>query len=170
MRKEITKKEAIEELNRIRFSMSARACGTERFSAALTYAIERFRKELNSRNNVETVREELLEHGDEMISFRHLVERFDYVDRCCGWDLWDLTQIYNNFAVERMENGCTCEASKMGKWIKEKSIYGWDGYSYQCSECGRSIHLDLEVEDLSDYPYCHCGAKMKSEDQNENRN
>lgn len=48
-----------------------------------------------------------------------------------------------------------------GHWIKEESIYGWDGYSYQCSECGRSIHLDTIMEDLEDYPYCHCGAYMR---------
>lgn len=50
---------------------------------------------------------------------------------------------------------------KTGHWIKEESICGWDGHSYQCSECGRSIHLDVEVEDLEDYPYCHCGAEMQ---------
>lgn len=50
-----------------------------------------------------------------------------------------------------------------GHWIKEESICGWDGHSYQCSECGRSIHLDTEMEDLEDYPYCHCGAKMDKE-------
>lgn len=48
-----------------------------------------------------------------------------------------------------------------GHWIKEESPYGWDGYSYQCSECGRSIHLDTIMEDLEDYPYCHCGAYMR---------
>ena len=46
-----------------------------------------------------------------------------------------------------------------GHWIKEKSIHGWDGHSYQCSVCGRSIHLDTAVESLVDYPYCHCGSK-----------
>lgn len=55
----------------------------------------------------------------------------------------------------------TPQESKTGHWIKEESICGWDGRSYQCSECGRSIHLDTEVEDLEDYPYCHCGAKMQ---------
>lgn len=48
-----------------------------------------------------------------------------------------------------------------GHWIKEESPYGWDGHSYQCSECGRSIHLDTIMEDLEDYPYCHCGAYMR---------
>lgn len=59
------------------------------------------------------------------------------------------------YAIEQME-----QESKTGHWIKEKTVYGWDGHSYQCSECGRSIHLDPEVENLDDYPYCHCGAKM----------
>lgn len=51
--------------------------------------------------------------------------------------------------------------NNVGKWLKEETIHGWDGFSYQCSECGRSIHLDTEVEDLTDYPYCHCGAEME---------
>lgn len=51
--------------------------------------------------------------------------------------------------------------SKTGHWVKEESPFGWDGHSYQCSECGRSIHLDTMVEDLTDYPYCHCGADMR---------
>lgn len=50
---------------------------------------------------------------------------------------------------------------KTGHWIKKETPYGWDGHSYQCSICGRSIHLDTVVEDLTDYPYCHCGAKME---------
>lgn len=56
---------------------------------------------------------------------------------------------------------------KTGHWIKEKSVYGWDGKSYQCSKCCRSIHLDLEVEDLNDYPFCHCGAKMVEPQESE---
>ena len=54
----------------------------------------------------------------------------------------------------------TGEPVKIGYWIKEKSINGWDGKSYVCSECGRSIHLDSDIENLIDYPYCHCGAEM----------
>lgn len=55
-----------------------------------------------------------------------------------------------------------------GHWIKEKALHCWDGKSYQCSVCGRSIHIDSEVENLSDYHYCHCGAKMaESVDKNE---
>jgi len=50
---------------------------------------------------------------------------------------------------------------KTGHWIREETVYGWDGKSYQCSCCGRSIHLDTVMEDLDDYPYCHCGADMR---------
>ena len=52
-----------------------------------------------------------------------------------------------------------------GHWIKEKSIHGWGGYSYQCSVCGRSIHLDTTVEDLTDYPYCRCGARTAESEE-----
>lgn len=50
--------------------------------------------------------------------------------------------------------------TKTGHWMEEITIYGWDEKSYQCSCCGRSIHLDTVMEDLEDYPYCHCGARM----------
>lgn len=53
--------------------------------------------------------------------------------------------------------------SKTGHWTKEETIYGWDKKSYQCSCCGRSIHLDTVMESLDDYPYCHCGAEMEME-------
>lgn len=59
----------------------------------------------------------------------------------------------------------TTPKPKTGYWIKEKSLHGWDGKSYQCSVCGRSIHIDPEVEDLTDYPYCHCGAIMTESEE-----
>lgn len=31
---------------------------------------------------------------------------------------------------------------------------------YKCSECGRIIRI-YDGQTFSDYPYCHCGAKMK---------
>lgn len=68
-----------------------------------------------------------------------------------------LEKIKENYALMKADE------HKKGRWIKEKTIHGWDGFSYQCSECGRSIHLDTEVEDLTDYPYCHCGSLMESE-------
>lgn len=60
---------------------------------------------------------------------------------------------------------------KMGKWINK---YAEDAcgerYSYwACSECGRDVGFNLaNIEDvLSDYPYCHCGAKMVESQESE---
>lgn len=50
-----------------------------------------------------------------------------------------------------------------GKWIQQKSILGMTNY-YECSECGRVIWLDKEMQELDDFPFCHCGAKMDLED------
>lgn len=54
---------------------------------------------------------------------------------------------------------------KTGHWM-EKYVEDGCGELYLhwvCSECGRSVGYNLaNIEDvLSDYPYCHCGAKMK---------
>ena len=34
---------------------------------------------------------------------------------------------------------------------------------YVCSRCDREIWINHSSENLSDYPYCHCGAKMDEE-------
>lgn len=48
--------------------------------------------------------------------------------------------------------------AKAGKWIRQKSYSGYT-HTYECSECGRTIYA--EDDDLTDFPYCHCGAKME---------
>ena len=62
---------------------------------------------------------------------------------------------------------------KMGKWINK---YAEDAcgerYSYwACSECGRDVGFNLaNIEDvLSEYPYCHCGAKMVEPQESEDK-
>lgn len=85
-------------------------------------------------------------------------------DKCFfkGYSECLLTKTFIIDETRRAENCPLVEIEeRKGKWIKEKDVLGWDGYSYQCSICGRSIHLDTEVEDLEDYPYCHCGAEME---------
>ena len=63
------------------------------------------------------------------------------------------------------------EVLSKGTWNKEQTIYGWDGKSYQCSVCGRSVHLDTEVEDINlDYPFCHCGADMRGDNDGKSSN
>lgn len=73
-------------------------------------------------------------------------------------------------ADDEVINKKLTEERKVGKWIKEEDTLEWDGHSYQCSICGRSIHLDTEVEDLEDYPYCHCGAEMEGSENENNIN
>ena len=54
---------------------------------------------------------------------------------------------------------------KQGEWIMQR--HDLDGCFYTCSNCGRMIRVSLFIDDtednetLADYPYCHCGAKMK---------
>lgn len=57
------------------------------------------------------------------------------------------------------------EERKVGKWIEvDKSELGT---VWKCSECGRNIVThSIDNAKLSDYPYCHCGAEMKG-DENE---
>lgn len=49
--------------------------------------------------DVELIRQELLDRGDEVVSFRQLVERFDEVEEEFKGVPWNLMQIYSNFNV-----------------------------------------------------------------------
>lgn len=53
------------------------------------------------------------------------------------------------------------QEQKVGHWIKNKGYDDRDNF-FTCSECGRTINI-ICGETLTDYPYCHCGAKMKDE-------
>ena len=48
-----------------------------------------------------------------------------------------------------------------GEWIKEPNGRTTD--IYRCSLCKRSIML-CKGADLTNYPFCHCGAKMINEE------
>ena len=54
---------------------------------------EMYTEELNA------VRQELLDRGDELVSFRQLVERFDEVEEAYKGVPWNLMQIYSNFNI-----------------------------------------------------------------------
>lgn len=50
---------------------------------------------------------------------------------------------------------------KKGKWILvEESI---KIAAYKCSECGRNVWNDMGYDVVKDYPFCHCGADMRGE-------
>lgn len=52
---------------------------------------------------------------------------------------------------------------KKGKWIKVTETEFGNGY--RCSECGRFILTEsIDGRKLKDFPYCHCGAEMESEE------
>lgn len=48
-----------------------------------------------------------------------------------------------------------------GQWVRNEGYDKRDNF-YKCSVCGRSINV-ICGETLTDYPYCHCGAKMEEE-------
>ena len=56
---------------------------------------------------------------------------------------------------------------RKGKWINIEDRTNWYDATYKCSCCGREIITPYELKNnlYSGYPYCHCGAKMESEDK-----
>lgn len=64
--------------------------------------------------------------------------------------------------AEALEKGIEAlECQKIGHWIRQMGAYGLAD-TCECSVCGRTIYAGNE-NDLKDYPYCHCGAKMEGE-------
>lgn len=59
------------------------------------------------------------------------------------------------------------EEQRTGHWILKRTFPTklYDEYlnEYKCSECYREIRCT--ESQLVNYPYCHCGAKMESEEQ-----
>ena len=64
-------------------------------------------------------------------------------------DEWKVAEIYDLIkAYERPE----------GEWVF-KDLHNGKTW-YECSICGRKIHVRDKAE-LSDFPFCHCGAELK---------
>ena len=54
---------------------------------------------------------------------------------------------------------------KSGKWIAyEVQLPDRTILNYRCSVCGRKL-IGYSTETLSEAPFCHCGARMESEDK-----
>lgn len=61
---------------------------------------------------------------------------------------------------------------KHGKWINVEDRTDWLDATYECSCCGREILTPYYKEKnnlYSDYPYCHCGAKMEEKEVKNDR-
>ena len=135
MRKDITREEAIQELKEIRFNTNARVNGTGKFDAALSYAIEQLEM---AQDSADTVREKLLQRGDEMVSFRDLVERFDDADQEFKGSLWNLRQIYNNFNILAGTKPCSDCVSR------EAVIRKLPAHRYRDINAYREVQSDIE--------------------------
>ena len=61
------------------------------------------------------------------------------------------------------------EVRPKGKWEEKKTNPPeFMGHRfYICSKCGRAIDVITPDESLDDYPYCHCGARMIKEANND---
>ena len=112
-------------------------------------------------NDLETVRQELLERGDEMVSFQQLVERFDSVEEEFGNTPWNLKQIYSNFNI------LIGEKPRIAKWIymdddnlPNRNCKIMNTYRFKCSRCGRNVIVSNWESVLAMFPYCNCGCKM----------
>lgn len=78
-------------------------------------------------------------------------------------DLWQVISIIRHIPT------IDAEPVRHGRW-EYKSSYMDDDFDrvfeYSCSICGRCIQF---YNDIDQYPYCHCGAKMDLEVQDELR-
>lgn len=52
------------------------------------------------------------------------------------------------------------------KWVGLAYDFLGGKFVYACSRCDRQIKI-YHREDFKDFPYCHCGAKMDKEDNND---
>ena len=61
---------------------------------------------------------------------------------------------------------------KTGHWVCVEEKSDWYAVTYECSCCGRGIITPHELIDnlYSDYPYCHCGAKMVDKQERSDKN
>lgn len=96
--------------------------------------------------DIECIREKLLERGDESVTFRQLVERFDEIEEEYKDIPWTLKQIYNNFNILIGDN-----TRKLGT-INQ-------GF---CSCCGEEI-------DEYYYEFCPlCGCRLLEKKESNN--
>lgn len=140
----MTNKEAIETLNLHNPFIS----NNTMLSEAMDMAV----KSLENSNSVaiNTLEELLKEINDMNISDNCYHNIFRLV---CVEDVFE--KIYEH--IKELKEGKNNRV--IGHWIRQKGIYGLVD-TCECSVCGRTIYAKTE-DDLKDYPYCHCGARME---------
>lgn len=60
---------------------------------------------------------------------------------------------------------------KTRHWINVEDRTDWYDATYKCSCCGREVITPYKLKHnlYSDYPYCHCGAKMIEQQKSEDK-
>lgn len=101
---------------------------------------------------------------------------YEEVDEHCianiTFDREQLQEIVDEKVIKPIKNGelvVKTEEKPHGEWLEIKTnppeFFGHK--FYMCSKCGREIDVITPDESLDDYPYCHCGACMIKEAENE---
>ena len=71
----------------------------------------------------------------------------------------EMVECHGSLTQKAKEMAISALKENKGEWIH--SFYSEDDKDvYKCSKCGRFIILD-KSDNLSNYPYCHCGADMR---------
>ena len=92
------------------------------------------------------------------------VSRQAVIDMTGLSEWFDSSDSYNEFVIALSDLQSVTPTRNKGKWIYDYSNYV--SKFYHCSECGRKLALfNDNWLTLSYYPYCHCGCRMKGENQ-----
>lgn len=79
------------------------------------------------------------------------------------WDYKYYEYLYDHLSTMPSVNP---QEPKTGHWVLKRlsptRVCGEHLKEYECSECYRGIRCT--ASQLVNYPYCHCGAKMESEE------
>lgn len=85
------------------------------------------------------------------------ISREDYCEAECGKENREGYKTCKNCSMLNVTSA-DVQPVKHGKWIRKESYGSRDNF-YYCSECNRIINV-VCGDSLSNYPYCHCGARM----------
>lgn len=84
-------------------------------------------------SELDNVRQELLERGDETVSFRQLVERFDEVEEYFNGTPWNLKQIYTNFNILIGKKPCEdCVSREEAILVMCRNCADWQTCKLNC--------------------------------------
>lgn len=91
-----------------------------------------------------------------------LIDRQAAIDEC--YPVTVDGEVYEVVQVETLMGLPSAQPERQkGEWIEISSI----SHTYKCSECGRLLVniTDGKNNVARNYPYCHCGADMRGEQE-----